>query len=50
MADTISGSLITREYKKFRGVDFSKRKDEVYLYKTHNTKTFNYIYSDIRES
>lgn len=34
MADTISGSLITREYKKFRGVDFSRRKDEVYLYRS----------------
>ena len=31
---TISGSLITREYKRFRGVDFSKRKDEVYLYRS----------------
>lgn len=29
-----SGDLIIREYKKFRGVDFSKRKDEVYLYRS----------------
>lgn len=29
-----SGDLITREYKSFRGVDFSRRKDEVYLYRS----------------
>ena len=30
----ISGSLITRNYKKFKGVDFSNRKDEVSLYRS----------------
>lgn len=29
-----SGDLITREYRKFRGVDFGHRKDEVYLYRS----------------
>lgn len=29
-----SGDLISREYRKFRGVDFSNRKDEVYLYRS----------------
>lgn len=29
-----SGDLITREYKKFRGVDFGHRKDEVNLYRS----------------
>lgn len=29
-----SGSLIKREYKNFRGVDFSNRKDEVSLYRS----------------
>lgn len=31
MATTVSGSLITRNYTSFRGVDFSNRKDEVSL-------------------
>ncbi len=30
----ISGSLITRNYNNFRGVDFSNRKDEVNLYRS----------------
>ena len=30
----ISGNLVSREYKKFRGVDFSQRKDEVSLYRS----------------
>ena len=34
MADTISGSLIIHEYRKFRGIDFSQRKDEVNLYRS----------------
>ena len=34
MADIISGSLITRNYKNFKGVDFSNRKDEVSLYRS----------------
>lgn len=34
MADTIAGSLITRNYSNFRGVDFSNRKDEVSLYRS----------------
>jgi hypothetical protein len=29
---TVSGNLITRNYRDFRGVDFSNRKDEVSLY------------------
>lgn len=32
MATTVSGNLITRNYRDFRGVDFSNRKDEVSLY------------------
>ena len=32
--NTISGSLITRNYTNFRGVDFSNRKDEVSLYRS----------------
>lgn len=31
MADTISGTLISRNYNNFKGVDFSNRKDEVSL-------------------
>ena len=31
---SISGNLLSREYRKFRGVDFSQRKDEVYLYRS----------------
>ena len=34
MASTISGTLISRNYANFRGVDFSNRKDEVYLYRS----------------
>ena len=34
MAEQVSGSLITRNYKNFRGVDFSNRKDEVSLYRS----------------
>lgn len=34
MAETVSGSLITRNYTNFRGVDFSNRKDEVSLYRS----------------
>lgn len=30
----VSGTLITRNYRDFRGVDFSNRKDEVYLSRT----------------
>ena len=30
----VSGTLITRNYSNFRGVDFSNRKDEVYLSRT----------------
>ena len=30
--NTVSGNLITRTYRDFRGVDFSNRKDEVSLY------------------
>ena len=30
----ISGSLITRQYGKFRGVDFTKREDEISLYRS----------------
>lgn len=31
MAEQVSGSLITRKYQNFRGVDFSNRKDEISL-------------------
>ena len=31
MADIVSGSLVTRNYKNFKGVDFSNRKDEISL-------------------
>jgi hypothetical protein len=31
---TVSGNLITHEYRNFRGVDFSQRKDEVSLYRS----------------
>ena len=31
MATQISGSLVSRNYSAFRGVDFSNRKDEVSL-------------------
>ncbi len=31
MASTVAGTLITRNYSKFRGVDFTNRKDEVSL-------------------
>lgn len=34
MAATASGNLITRNYKNFKGVDFSNRKDEVSLYRS----------------
>lgn len=34
MSDIVSGSLITRNYKNFKGVDFSNRKDEVSLYRS----------------
>lgn len=34
MTDTVSGSLITRNYSNFKGVDFSNRKDEVNLYRS----------------
>jgi hypothetical protein len=34
MAEQVSGSLITRNYTNFRGVDFSNRKDEVSLYRS----------------
>lgn len=30
----VSGSLITREYKNFRGVDFTKRQDEISLHRS----------------
>ena len=31
---TTSGSLITRNYTGFKGVDFSNRKDEIALYRS----------------
>ena len=34
MAEIVSGTLITRNYKNFRGVDFSNRKDEVSFYRS----------------
>lgn len=34
MAEIVSGNLITRNYKNFKGVDFSNRKDEVSLYRS----------------
>lgn len=34
----VSGSLITRNYVNFRGVDFSNRKDEVSLYRSPEAK------------
>lgn len=34
MANTVSGTLIPRNYSNFRGVDFSNRKDEVSLYRS----------------
>lgn len=34
MGSIASGSLITRNYKNFKGVDFSNRKDEVSLYRS----------------
>lgn len=34
MTDIASGSLITRKYKNFKGVDFSNRKDEISLYRS----------------
>jgi len=34
MAEQVSGSLMTRKYQNFRGVDFSNRKDEVSLYRS----------------
>ena len=34
MGEIVSGSLITRNYKYFNGVDFSHRKDEVSLYRS----------------
>lgn len=36
MSETVSGSLITRNYTNFRGVDFSSRYDEVSLYRSPN--------------
>lgn len=34
----VSGTLITRNYTSFRGVDFSNRKDEVSLYRSPDAK------------
>lgn len=34
----VSGTLITRNYTTFRGVDFSNRKDEVNLYRSPDSK------------
>ena len=34
MTDIASGSLITRNYRNFKGVDFSNRKDEISLYRS----------------
>lgn len=34
MADTVAGTLITRNYSSFRGVDFSNRKDEISIYRS----------------
>ena len=34
MSEIVSGSLVTRNYKNFKGVDFSNRKDEVSLYRS----------------
>lgn len=34
MIDIASGSLITRNYRNFKGVDFSNRKDEISLYRS----------------
>ena len=34
MSSQISGTLITRNYKNFKGVDFSSRKDEVSIYRS----------------
>ena len=34
----VAGSLITRNYTDFRGVDFSNRKDEVSLYRSPDSK------------
>lgn len=34
MTTQISGTLITRNYSNFRGVDFSNRKDEISLYRS----------------
>ena len=34
----VSGTLITRNYSDFRGVDFSDREDEVYLSRTPDEK------------
>lgn len=34
MAELVSGNLVTRNYKNFKGVDFSNRKDEVSLYRS----------------
>ena len=34
MTDIASGSLITRNYRGFKGVDFSNRKDEISLYRS----------------
>ena len=33
-AEQISGSLVTRRYSSFKGVDFSSRKDEISLYRS----------------
>lgn len=30
----VSGTLVKHEYRGFRGIDFSRRKDEVYLYRS----------------
>lgn len=34
MANSVSGNLVKHEYRDFRGIDFSRRKDEVYLYRS----------------
>lgn len=34
MATTAAGTLITRNYSSFRGVDFSNRKDEISIYRS----------------
>lgn len=34
MGNSVSGNLVKHEYRGFRGIDFSRRKDEVYLYRS----------------